>query len=282
MHTTPRRSPDGHTGTDLAWLDLDMAGLLPHLEEYAETISGLIGDAADRFDEPVPGLDWTVGDLVAHLVTGATNYGAYLSGIEDVGYDLADMTTSNQTRIESYGEATAHQAANDYRDAMTDIVRRARDLSSLDPMPWHVGTPPAAVVVGLLLNECLIHGRDLARALGRRWTITDAAAVHGVRAAMAVASHIVDRDAAARRPASYRMLVKGSPASLWTFDTEGLTVVPDRPGRVSCTVAITAPAVLLVSYGRVSPLAALATGRVVAWGRRPWASFRLPSYLVVG
>jgi hypothetical protein len=54
------------------------------------------------------------------------------------------------------------------------------------------------------------------------------------------------------------------------------TATIDPPGqpRIDCHIAGTPLALLLVGYGRISQWQAIGTGRLIAWGRKPWLGFR--------
>ena len=49
---------------------------------------------------------------------------------------------------------------------------------------------------------------------------------------------------------------------------------------VDCHVSADPVALLLVAYGRRSQWVPILTGRLVAWGRKPWLGVRLVRYLV--
>lgn len=65
----------------------------------------------------------------------------------------------------------------------------------------------------------------------------------------------------------------------------GLTVhdgrlLPGEPdGPVDCRIGADPAALLLLLWGRAPLTAAVARGRMVAWGRRPWLAPRLPAML---
>jgi hypothetical protein len=58
-------------------------------------------------------------------------------------------------------------------------------------------------------------------------------------------------------------------------------VTTDVPGvPVDCHVSADPVALLFVAYGRRSQWGPILTGRMLAWGRKPWLSVRLTTYLV--
>lgn len=56
---------------------------------------------------------------------------------------------------------------------------------------------------------------------------------------------------------------------------EGVLTIHLEVVRPDCYILAEPVANLLVGYKRMHPLRAGMTGRVIAWGRRPWAAWRL-------
>ena len=77
-----------------------------------------------------------------------------------------------------------------------------------------------------------------------------------------------------------RLRVRDGPELGLTFAGGTLTVGPCGTRRPDVTVLADPVAFLLVAYGRTSQWSAMATGKLLAWGRRPWLAVRLTSYLV--
>ncbi|WP_188113386.1 maleylpyruvate isomerase N-terminal domain-containing protein [Nocardioides humilatus] len=268
--------------TQHAWIDWDLDGVLEETARYADRVADLVLRAAGREDDPVPGLDWTVRQLTIHLGAAAAGYVQYFDGADEIGYDIRDLTASNEKFMTAYGDHGLERAAADIRDGHRHMVDVGRTLAPLAPLGWHAGPTPVAAVLGIALNELLLHGLDLSRALDERWEITSDAARHGLRSALALAPVVVNRDRAARVPMSYRLHVPGVVTSEWHFDTAGLRVAPaGTTRRVSCSTRVDPRAMILVAYGRSTALRATARGRALAWGRKPWAALNLASYLNV-
>ena len=54
---------------------------------------------------------------------------------------------------------------------------------------------------------------------------------------------------------------------------------PEPPGRPDCTILTEPVTFLLMALGRCDPWGAIARGRVLAWGRKPWLAPRFPRAL---
>jgi hypothetical protein len=79
--------------------------------------------------------------------------------------------------------------------------------------------------------------------------------------------------------ATYDLRVRGG--TRVTVRINNGRVETDLPGeRVDCHISAEPVALLLVSYGRRSQWTPILTGRMIAWGRKPWLGVRLMRYLV--
>ncbi|MGQ0631328.1 MAG: maleylpyruvate isomerase N-terminal domain-containing protein [Sporichthyaceae bacterium] len=266
--------------TEHAWIDWDLDGAVEATERYAELVAGLVLRAEGRENDAVPDMDWTIQALAAHVAAGAVGYGKYFDGAVEIGYDVGALTASNEKFITAYGDHSVAHMAQDIQAGYAHMAAVARTRGPLTRMGWHAGPTPVGAVLGIALNELLLHGRDLARAVKEPWEITPEAARHGFRAGLALAPVVVDRERAARVPMTYRVHVPGIVSSEWRFDADGLQVAPaGMLARVACSTRVDPRAMLLVAYGRSSALRASATGRALAWGRKPWAALTLANYL---
>ena len=92
--------------------------------------------------------DWTAADVVGHVVAGANNMSAGLTGTEPAAFDKDDVVNS----------------WNAARDLLLSTVGHA-DLSQTVNGPF--GPQPAEQVIGrLMCTDVLVHTWDLARAVG--------------------------------------------------------------------------------------------------------------------
>jgi|1186.fasta_scaffold318163_2 uncharacterized protein (TIGR03086 family) len=115
---------------------------------------------AEQWDEPTPCADWSVRQLVNHLVGGNRLVTRVLSGeplpppdqlgrrahVDQLGTDPADaFRTTAEAMLAAFGRP--------------GVLERAHTLP--------VGTLPGPAVVHLRIVETLVHGWDLACAIGR-------------------------------------------------------------------------------------------------------------------
>ena len=253
-----------------------------------------IGDAVDatlvRFCDllrsapdgsiPVPGLTWTVGELGAHLVTGAQLWRRMLAGDPSPITSLSDGSVHTARMIAEFPERDPATLAElievESRATADEMSARAPDV----PYPWHAGlalTTGQSEAIGL--GELLVHGFDLARALGRPWDIPSDYACFVIYGAGAVLPAAVDHAAAQGFTASYDLRLRGGVPLAMRFTNGSLTVEPGGTSRADCRISADPPAFLLLSYGRATPWRFIARGQLIAWGRRPWLAARLATML---
>jgi hypothetical protein len=135
-----------------------------------------------------------------------------------------------------------------------------------------------------LLNETVMHTYDISRAYGRRWQIDRASTALIVMGFLVPVMPLVDprtlidQRRAAGVHARYAIHLRGGDGFGLALD-DGRLSVAERGGRVDCHVGADPATMLLLIWGRIGQWPAIATGRLVAWGRRPWLGLRLAGML---
>jgi hypothetical protein len=244
-----------------------LADVAMHLSQAFVIVPGLARGDISAAHELLPGLAGLHGESL----------------IGDV-WDLAETTT---TGVSSDPERDVGVLADRIQSRAAAFFEEARAHTADERRPWLVEgtTMPMPVFTCHLLNEAVMHGRDIAKADGRHWPIQPhhAALVFdgfiwpifeglGPRA-------MVDQKAAAGVRAVYDIRVRGGGRYRFTFDDGALTIEPPTPGRVDCHLSADAVAFLLVAWGRQSQWEAIAKGKLLAWGRKPWLGPKLRSLL---
>lgn len=100
----------------------------------------------DQLGDPTPCTDWTVHQLVDHVVAGNTRMAGGATPAEHGDDEVGDLVAAH---AESARAAQARFAAPDGLTRMMD-------------MPF--GSVPGAVVIGLRTTDAIVHAWDLARA----------------------------------------------------------------------------------------------------------------------
>ena len=244
---------------------------------------------------PVPGLSWDLGQLAAHLtavymVFGMTLRGGYQdseleSAVRAVDGELplpATIAAANAyavglLRVDDPGVAAdglAEQAA-----ALRAAIEAAEDLAEKVPTPWYgVGmTRTAGTIAALAVTESLVHGRDLAGAVGAGTGMSRSSAAAAAPTVLsAMLPLLLDARRARGVSASYELRLRGGkPFGLRVADGRAECFEVGAKD-VDCVITLDPCAALLIGFGRRSLARVTLTGGALAAGRKPWLGLRFP------
>jgi uncharacterized protein (TIGR03083 family) len=266
---------------ELPAVDIDVARA--KLGSLSDRVAGFLESAADPM-APVPGLVWTAGELAAHLASGMETYASFARGSTEAVYDITDipggsLTRSSRVVLDAESERHLAVLASRMRHGVDDLLEASEGRATDEIVMWNGQPVGLGTLVGLAAAELLVHGSDLAKALGKSWPIAPEEARLVLSSALPLLPLLLNPETAGNVTASYELRVRGGGSLTLEFANGTLTVGPaGKP--VDCHVSAEPVALLLVSYGRMSQWRPALTGKMVAWGRRPWLGLRLTHYLV--
>jgi Mycothiol maleylpyruvate isomerase N-terminal domain len=246
-------------------------------------------------DDPRPGAvgQWNLGEVATHLSQAWSGLPGLarqdLAPLREAVLNPAGEAGASPLRsIGELSQATVRAVNSDpernLRVLADRIETRAQDYFSacvqadpLAPRPWLVqgSTVPQSMLTYHLLNETVMHGYDIAHAAGRRWRIDPdhaAMVVEGflIPVIRALGSAMVDADAAAGVRASYGLRIRGGDRYHFIFNDGALRVEDPTARQVDCHISADPVAFLMVAWARRSQWPAIAAGKLLAWGRKPW------------
>ncbi|MEU2458786.1 maleylpyruvate isomerase family mycothiol-dependent enzyme [Streptomyces sp. NPDC012617] len=249
------------------------------LRATAEEVAQLLRRAPDT-GAAVPGLVWTVGELAAHLAQANELMADVAAGRPRRHGDGTPegIAAANEQALDAFAERRAAPLAamivtrtEAYLEAVASHPAEETLLTPMGPMN--------RVVLGsYLLTHMLGHGFDLARALKRPHMVDRARARLTLPFLLEAMPWVTDAAATAGLDARYAVRLWGGGRFGVTFTDGTATVGHAFPDRPDCTISIEPVTFLLMALGRCSPAGAMARGRVLAWGRRPWLGPRFPEY----
>jgi uncharacterized protein (TIGR03083 family) len=253
------------------------------LASAAGRFGALLRSAGDP-DRPVPGSSWTVAEVGAHLVGGTTSYSSYLAGSTAAWADLSDLpggslAASNARNVAEVAERDLVVLAGTIEANVDGLVAATAGRDGAEPVFWHGRHVPLTTFLASAVAELLVHGRDVAVALDRPWPIAADDARQVILGLVPLFDLLVRPDRVAGVRVTYEVRLRGGGAVTLAFHDGALDAGPGRTARADCRISADPVAFLLVAYGRRSQWPAIATGKLTAWGRRPWWAFRLTSLL---
>lgn len=233
---------------------------------------------ADPHARP-PRSNWTVQQLVSHVLTLAHRYLLYVEG----GYRLAayprEVSVLNQTELEAAMAPMPelidrlHTLAPQLDELFDEVADEGRVLG------FHCG----AMVDGITwqtnwLGELLLHGQDIARAVKAPWVLAERDMLLIARGLMQVGPAFVRTTIAPRTNICAAIVIpEARPYLIHIHDGVGEirgSAPNDRPDAILRLPASTLTQLL---YQRIGPLTAARMGLRVVGGRRPWLAFKLQS-----
>ena len=129
--------------------------------------------------------------------------------------------------------------------------------------------------LGILLAELLVHGADVVAVAGRRVRVTAIDLSIILDGLQQVLPGWVNPARCCDHTAAYDIRVRGGGRYTWAFTDGALSFDPRGNRGYSCHISAQPAALLQVMYQRPSPWSAAATGKVTAWGVRPWLALSL-------
>jgi uncharacterized protein (TIGR03083 family) len=251
------------------------------LQDVVPGLAALVRSVPDASAASV-GL-WTVGDVVAHLTHVFRFDTDAIAGrpVPDATVTSAGMAEVNAKMLAEDDErdpAALADRIGTLANEFDDVASRSRAAT----VDWLQGTRlPPSVVACHLLEECLIHGYDIARATGRPWQIRRHHALlaveRGVLPLIAALppTAFVNQERAASFRARISMRLRGGGRTVMVFDRGSLTLDAAGARDVDAHISADPAALILVFIGRQGIGKPLLAGDLAAWGRQPWKLARM-------
>jgi uncharacterized protein (TIGR03083 family) len=255
------------------------AGLSEAIRATAGDIAVLLRGAADT-GAPVPGSRWSVGEVAAHLAQANELMADVAAGKARPYGDgtPGGLAEANEVALAAFAERGAGPlAAMIVEQADAFLEATARQPASRGELVSPMGPMSMDVLESYLLTHMLGHGYDLARALGRPHMIDRARVELTLPFLITAMPRVVDNAATAGLTARYTIRLWGGARFGVTLNNGAVAVSPQPPSRPECTILTEPVTFLLMALGRCDPWGAIARGRVIAWGRKPWLAPRFPT-----
>jgi uncharacterized protein (TIGR03083 family) len=230
------------------------------------------------------GLDWTLAETAVHVLQTFRYYESAGRGEVEMETEPIDnipayVARKNLEEIHAEPERDPARLADAIEAAVEHFSEWARAADPHRPASFSAGYRMDLVTtVCTLVGELVMHGYDVARTIGRSWNVDRSAAVLAVYATSAALPIAFDPRAAAGVSVHAEIRLRG--ATPFSIRIEDGRVWSESPGvgRPDVRLAADPMSYLLVGFGRAGIWPLIARGKLVAWGRKPWAMAMLPKY----
>lgn len=272
------------------------------LRVEVDRVTGLLRSIRDP-DRPAVGT-WTLGDVAMHLsqawlvvpclargdLSPVYDLLPALAGSSESGSLIPDLMSLDQLTGSAVGADPERDPA-----ALADRIEQRAEAyladcaaaSADESRAWLVEGSRLRLsnLTGHLLNETVMHGYDIATAAGVPWRLVPEHAglvlgrfIMPVINAVDPASLVHAKAAGVR--VRYDLRIRGADRFRMVFDQGTVQVLPPSGEPVDCHISADPVAFLMVIWQRQSQWSAIAQGKLMAWGRKPWMGLRLRSFLL--
>ncbi|MEU0372245.1 maleylpyruvate isomerase family mycothiol-dependent enzyme [Streptomyces sp. NPDC006283] len=253
-------------------------GLADAIRGTAADIAALLRPGTDT-RAAVPGSAWTVGEAAAHLAQANELMADIAAGQERSHGDGTpqSLAAANAHALAAFAERAAEPLAALIVAHADAFVTAADERLPEEVVATPLGTMSRAVLGSYLLTHMLGHGYDLARAAGRPHMIDRARVRLSLPFLITAMPRVANPAATDGLTACYALRLRGGPGFGVTITDGAVVVGPQVPVRPDCTILTEPVTFLLMALGRRNPWSAIASGRILAWGRKPWLAPRFPT-----
>ncbi|MGH9010940.1 MAG: SCP2 sterol-binding domain-containing protein [Acidimicrobiia bacterium] len=228
--------------------------------------------SARASDSPIPRAEWNLREAAVHLVNFSAVNADVAAGMPSprLSLDKAHVAADNLRRIADVPEADPDKLARLVLDGVDRFLEATAGRSGDVEVTWHCGLQLGlAQLAGVYLGELVLHGYDMATAVGYPWPIDPAHALLVFNGYGPAFGLVVNEEKARGLTVGFGIELRGGPAFTTRFIDGRYQVEPPGSGPVDCTISADPVAFLLVGSGRLDPVTAVALGLLSAGGAHP-------------
>lgn len=216
----------------------------------------------------VPNLEWSVSDLAQHVASLASHFARlHADGAAfERPSDWAAFANERRAHITSTD-------AGELADLIDAELGAYVELLVNSDKRWLYGREfSTEILMGLLLDELIIHGMDLAGASGADSPVFEADEANAAAEAAVMTTPIfIDPAKAAAQPDGvYHLKFRGGKHFTWEKAGDVMISTEGKPAKADAHLNTDPAMFMLSSLGRVSQARAALSGKMVSYGWKPW------------
>ena len=249
----------------------DRTAALAAIDDVATRLVAMVTTAADTTVRVPATPQWTVAEAFAHVATVVPRYsqGARHEGewVDRAG-NLADLNARQLSGLPTIEVAATADRLLAWLGDVRELIAGFGDQQPV--YRFHGGQKVAAdVALGILLGELVVHGHDIAAAVGREWPISPLHVEWIMKGITPILPGWLDPFRARGHTGRYEVRLRGQGVHRFAFNQGKLTMNPLGPFRPDVVISADPATFLLIVYKRIRQWPAILSGRLVAFGRRP-------------
>lgn len=224
---------------------------------------------------------WSIGDTAAHVSHVFAMCLKAVRGEVDVASDHRQIDVHWGGRLAEEPERSPRKLAERISSLADEFF--SHDLAGrwTEELTWHGHLQvPIYTFLTILTSETSLHGRDIATAEKRPWSIPRDAAAFGVEGLMPVLPYFVNEELARDLACTYALHIRGGHTTYVTVNHGALSFATEAHDNVDCHINADPLAYLLVGYGRIPQVLPILTGKILAYGKRPWLALKFGKLFV--
>jgi mycothiol maleylpyruvate isomerase-like protein len=265
-------------------------GSVPIVDTSRDELRERIALAGKRFDRLVrdadpnarpPGQDWTAQQIAAHVLTLGHRYRQLARGGDYCrAVDARGIAGVNQAELEAAMApmpelADQLQNVSEELDSFFDATTDDRPT-----IPFHAfGFMSGITAQTNWLGELLLHGEDIAKAVGAPWELPECDMLLILRGAREMAPLYLRPGVSVATNACVAFAIPEARPYLIHVHHGTAQMRERRPDdRPDAVLRVPASALTQLRYQRIGPFTAVCRGLRIVGGRRPWVALKLMSY----
>ena len=253
---------------------LDVTETCDLLTVATERLSRMIEDVTDPNAIAIG--HWTVRDVAAHVShTIGIDRDATAGRPIPPSDSVADIDNYVNERVAADPEQDLRVLARRIRDRSRQLVEATARHGPGETFPWFASAQVGAnTTVSHSLGDIVVHELDIARAVGRRWSIPRVDALAAIYGFLVPASSAIDFAEFAGGdifdgPICIDLRIRGGHPIYFVVDEGSFRIEQASPSPADLHVSADPASLMMLMFQREPRWKAIVTGRVVAWGRHP-------------
>lgn len=247
------------------------------LDAIARRTADLVGSLSD-LAAPLPHSpwhthdDWTVRDATVHLLNYAGLYTEIANGTPSPVRSITreGLAAENDRRIADIGEADPGKLTTLMTEAVEGLLEATAGRPGDQEVTFHCGIPlDLASLVCISLGEQVLHGYEMAIAVGAPWPIDPAHALLVLYGYSPLFGSLVNPVTTRGLTAAIGIELRGGPSFTARFVDGVYSAEAPDSGPVDATISADPAAFLFWGAGRIRQWEAVALGLLSVGGQRP-------------